>query len=146
MTESTTPSEGFPEANHATRHANMLGRALKRFRDNLNLSDPQALAEKCSLLGKELESLAETLNHRNELNALAANVRRTREEMGMTHDDLAELSGVDQETISLIETGRITPDCVDVANIAEALNTTTKDLLLQLPTTRTRNRDQWQMN
>ena len=146
MTESTTSHDDFPAADNATRHANMLRRAISRFRDNLNLSDPQALAEKCSLLGKELESLAETLNHRNELNALAANVRRTREEMGMTHDDLAELSGVDQETISLIETGRITPDCVDVANIAEALNTTTKDLLLQLPTTRTRNRDQWQMN
>lgn len=145
MTESMTPNEGFPAAD-ATRHANMLGRALKRFRDNLNLSDPEALAEKCSLLGKELESLAETLNHRNELNALAANVRRTREEMGMTHDDLAELSGVDQETISLIETGRVTPDCVDVANIAEALNTTTKDLLSQLRKTQNRNRDQWQMN
>jgi DNA-binding XRE family transcriptional regulator len=146
MTESTTPSEGFPEANHATRHANMLGRALKRFRDNLNLSDPQALAEKCSLLGKELESLAETLSHRSDLNTLAENVRRAREEMGMTPDDLAELSGVDQATISLIEGGRITPDCVDVANIAEALNTTTKVLLMRTTTTQSRNRDQWQMN
>lgn len=146
MSESVIPNEGFPAADNATRHANMLRRALKRFRDNLNLSDPEALAEKCSLLSKELESFAETLNHRNELNALAANVRRTREEMGMTHDDLAELSGVDQETISLIETGRIIPDCVDVANIAEALNTTTKDLLLRVRKTQNPNRDRWQMN
>ena len=94
----------------------------------------------------ELQSLAETRNRRNEINTLAANVRRKREEIGMPPADLAELSGVDEATITLIETGRITPDFVDVANIAEALNTTTKALLLRVSTTQSQNRDQWQMN
>lgn len=115
MTESITPKEGFPAADHAKRHANTSRRA-------------------------------ETLNRRSQLNTLAANVRRTREEMGMTMDDLAELSGVDHGTITLIETGKITPDFVDVANIAEALNTTTKVLLLRVSTTQSQNREPWQMN
>jgi transcriptional regulator with XRE-family HTH domain len=64
---------------------------------------------------------------------LAANVRRTRKLLGMTQVDLAESSGVDQGTISLIETAKTTPNCFDVANIAEALNTTTEILLKPVP-------------
>jgi transcriptional regulator with XRE-family HTH domain len=60
---------------------------------------------------------------------LAENVRRTRKLLGMTQADLAESSGVGQDTISLIENGKTTPNCFDVANIAEALNTTTEMLL-----------------
>jgi transcriptional regulator with XRE-family HTH domain len=60
---------------------------------------------------------------------LAFNVRRTRKMLGMTQTDLATASTVDQSTISLIEQGKTTPNCFDVANIAEAMNTTTEMLL-----------------
>lgn len=60
---------------------------------------------------------------------LANNVRRTRKLLGMTQADLANSSGVGQDTISLIENGKTTPNCFDVANIAEAMNTTTEILL-----------------
>lgn len=60
---------------------------------------------------------------------LANNVRRTRKLLGMTQADLASSSGVGQDTISLIENAKTTPNCFDVANIAEALNTTTEILL-----------------
>ena len=60
---------------------------------------------------------------------LAANVRRTRKLLGITQIDLASASGVDQSTISLIEQGKTTPNCFDVANIAEAMSTTTELLL-----------------
>lgn len=64
---------------------------------------------------------------------LASNIRRVRKMLGMTQVSLAESSGVDQGTISLIETGKTTPNCFDVANIAEALNTTTELLLKPVP-------------
>lgn len=64
---------------------------------------------------------------------LANNVRRTRKLLGMTQADLANSSGVGQDTISLIENGKTTPNCFDVANIAEALNTTTEILLRPVP-------------
>ena len=60
---------------------------------------------------------------------LANNVRRTRKLLGMTQADLANASGVGQDTISLIENGKTTPNCFDVANIAEAMNSTTEILL-----------------
>lgn len=62
-------------------------------------------------------------------NFLASNVRRTRKILGMTQADLAHSSGVGQDTISLIENGKTTPNCFDVANIAEAMNSTTELLL-----------------
>ena len=64
---------------------------------------------------------------------LANNVRRTRKLLGMTQADLATSSGVGQDTISLIENAKTTPNCFDVANIAEALNTTTEILLKRVP-------------
>lgn len=64
---------------------------------------------------------------------LANNVRRTRKLLGMTQADLANASGVGQDTISLIENAKTTPNCFDVANIAEALNTTTEILLRRVP-------------
>lgn len=64
---------------------------------------------------------------------LANNVRRTRKMLGMTQADLANCSGVGQDTISLIENAKTTPNCFDVANIAEALNTTTEILLKRVP-------------
>lgn len=67
---------------------------------------------------------------------LAGNVRRARKLLGMTQMDLASASGVDQSTISLIEQGKTTPNCFDVANIAEALNTTTEILLKRIPADR----------
>jgi transcriptional regulator with XRE-family HTH domain len=64
---------------------------------------------------------------------LANNVRRTRKLLGMTQADLANSSGVGQDTISLIENGKTTPNCFDVANIAEAMNSTTEILLRPVP-------------
>ena len=66
-------------------------------------------------------------------NFLASNVRRLRKMLGMTQSDLAQSSGVGQDTISLIENGKTTPNCFDVANIAEAMNTTTEVLLKPVP-------------
>lgn len=62
MTESKTSQDDFPAADNATRHANMLRRAIRRFRDNVNLSDLETIAANCGVLGRELESLAQTLN------------------------------------------------------------------------------------
>lgn len=67
---------------------------------------------------------------------LAENVRRTRKLLGITQIGLADASGVDQSTISLIEQAKTTPNCFDVANIAEALNTTTEILLKPVPAER----------
>jgi hypothetical protein len=62
MTESTTSHDDFPAADNATRHANMLRRAIKRFRDNVRLSDLQTIATDCGALVEEIETLSEMLN------------------------------------------------------------------------------------
>lgn len=62
MTDSTNSHDDFPAADNPTRHANMLRRAIRRFRDNVTLSDLETIAADCRLLGRELEILAQTLN------------------------------------------------------------------------------------
>lgn len=64
---------------------------------------------------------------------LAHHVRRMRKMLGMTQADLAESAGVEQSMISSIESLKVVPNYVDVANIAEALNTTTESLLKPVP-------------
>lgn len=60
---------------------------------------------------------------------LKVNVRKIRQMLGMTQVDLAELAGVEQGTISKLESGSVLPNVADMANIAEALNTTSEVLL-----------------
>jgi DNA-binding XRE family transcriptional regulator len=110
----------------------MLRRAIKQFSDNVNLSDLETIATNWELV-EDLRSLAEAFRYRRQFDSLGKNCRRMRQELGMTVDELTELSGVDRQTIALIENGGIAPDCfgvVNVANIAEALNTTMDRLLL----------------
>lgn len=64
---------------------------------------------------------------------LAHHVRRVRKMLGMTQAVLAESAGVEQSMISSIESGSVVPNYVDVANIAEALNTNTESLLKPVP-------------
>jgi len=48
-------------------------------------------------------------------------IRRIRRSRGLSQDRLAELSGVDQSSLSLIETGRRTPTIDTLARLADAL-------------------------
>jgi len=71
--------------------------------------------------------------HERSKQHLAANVRRMRKMLGMTQVDLAAASSVDQSTISLIEQAKTTPNCFDVAFIAESMNCNTEALLQPVP-------------
>ena len=57
------------------------------------------------------------------------NVHRIRLARGMTQIQLAELSRVEQGTISRLERGQVLLNCADLLNIATALSTTTDALL-----------------
>lgn len=60
---------------------------------------------------------------------LAGNVRRIRLQLGLTQTELSQLSGMDQAAISRLERGQLLPNPADLANLAEALNSTTDALL-----------------
>ena len=64
---------------------------------------------------------------------LAFHVRRLRKLLGMTQPQLASAAGVVQSMISSIENGTVVANCIDMANIAEALNTTTESLMKPIP-------------
>ncbi len=52
------------------------------------------------------------------------NVRRIRQERGLTQEGLSELCGFDQRYISQLESGRRNPTVVTVFEMAQALGTT----------------------
>ena len=64
---------------------------------------------------------------------LKHNVRRLRLMLGLTQVELAELASVEQGTISKLESGSVLPNVADMANIAEALNSTSEVLLKPVP-------------
>lgn len=60
-------------------------------------------------------------------------IRERRLEKGMSQDKLADLSGVDRVSISLIETGKtVNPSIKTLGKIALALGTTVDDIFLQI--------------
>lgn len=66
---------------------------------------------------------------------VAGNIRRRRNELGLTQDDLAErISEGDRRVfapyISDLERGKITPQLANIARLAEALETTPAQLLI----------------
>ena len=61
--------------------------------------------------------------------AFAENVKRLREEKGLTQKQLANLVGITQPTIAQYEIGIKVPTIVIGAKIAKELDTTCKDLL-----------------
>ena len=62
------------------------------------------------------------------LATLGQNVRRRRDDRGLTQEKLAEKSGLDSTYISDIERGRRNPGIKNVARLAKALGLTTAEL------------------
>ena len=63
------------------------------------------------------------------LNVLGMNVRRWREEKGLTQEALAERADLDPTYISGIERGMRNPSVLSVVRIAKALGVTTSQLM-----------------
>jgi len=63
------------------------------------------------------------------LNVLGLNVRRWREEKGLTQEALAERADLDPTYISGIERGMRNPSVLSVVRIAKALGITTSQLM-----------------
>jgi transcriptional regulator with XRE-family HTH domain len=53
---------------------------------------------------------------------LARNVRRLRKERGWTQEELAGECGIEQQAVSLIESGRANPTILTVESLANAFN------------------------
>ncbi len=64
---------------------------------------------------------------------IAANVRRIRTQRGLTQVELATASQIEQSTISRLERGHVLPNAADLANLAEALDSTTEALMRPVP-------------
>jgi transcriptional regulator with XRE-family HTH domain len=60
---------------------------------------------------------------------LAGNVRKLREEAGLTQEQLAERSSIANATVSRIERGRINPSTSLIAKLSAALHVSVDDLL-----------------
>lgn len=56
------------------------------------------------------------------------NLKKYRNELGLTQEALAELVGLEQETIARFETAKRNPSFDTIFKLAEALNTDEKDL------------------
>jgi transcriptional regulator with XRE-family HTH domain len=67
------------------------------------------------------------------LRALAANLRRLREQRGWSQDALAREARVDQNAISLIENRRSNPTVVAIESLAKALDVPIVELLAPKP-------------
>ncbi len=63
------------------------------------------------------------------LQKLGLNIRKIREQNGLTQEKLAELARVDYSYLNLIENGRRNPSIKVVTKIARALGMSPKDLL-----------------
>jgi transcriptional regulator with XRE-family HTH domain len=64
---------------------------------------------------------------------VAANVKRIRVQRGITQVELAALAQIEQPTISRLERGHVLPNAADLANLAEALDSTTEALMRPVP-------------
>lgn len=61
--------------------------------------------------------------------SIGALVAARRKELGLTQDELAELVEIEQESMSRIETGAITPSLSRLLSLADALNCPVEALL-----------------
>jgi transcriptional regulator with XRE-family HTH domain len=68
-------------------------------------------------------------NRSSGLNVLGLNVRKRREEKGLTQEALAEKANLDPTYISGIERGVRNPSVLSVVRVAKALGTTPSKLL-----------------
>jgi DNA-binding XRE family transcriptional regulator len=71
--------------------------------------------------------------------ALARNLRRLRKERGWTQEKLAGDCGIEQQAVSLIETGRANPTILTVESLAGALDIPFVDLFETRPRLRRSN-------
>jgi transcriptional regulator with XRE-family HTH domain len=60
---------------------------------------------------------------------VGGNVRRIRQKKGLTHEQLAEISGFSQQYISGLEQGRRNPTVVTLYELASALGVSHLDLV-----------------
>ena len=60
---------------------------------------------------------------------VGGNVRRVRLKKGLSQENLADLSGLSQQYISTLETGRRNPTVITVYEIAQALGVGHMDLM-----------------
>jgi transcriptional regulator with XRE-family HTH domain len=61
--------------------------------------------------------------------SLGALIATKRKSLGLTQAGLAELVGIEQESMSRIETGMVTPSLSRLLSLADALDCTIEDLL-----------------
>jgi transcriptional regulator with XRE-family HTH domain len=75
--------------------------------------------------------------YKEELNAylegFAANVRRLREERGLSQTDLYNLADLHRTTLGRIESAKVQPPLTTLVIIADALEVTLDDLIAGLP-------------
>lgn len=67
--------------------------------------------------------------HRKTVQKLMADFKRIRKEKGLSHEKLAEITGLNRSTISLLESGERIPTILTCLRIAEGLGVELKDLL-----------------
>jgi len=67
------------------------------------------------------------------LEAFAANLRRLRQEAGLTHERLSERSGIDLASIGRIERAERDPGVRTVARLARGLGVRPEDLMTDVP-------------
>jgi transcriptional regulator with XRE-family HTH domain len=60
---------------------------------------------------------------------ISHNLRRLRQDLGITQEELEARSGVPQANISLYETGRMNPNLANLKKLAAALEVSTDQLL-----------------
>ncbi len=60
---------------------------------------------------------------------ISHNLRRLRQHLGITQEELEARSGVPQANISLYETGRMNPNLANLKKLAAALEVSTDQLL-----------------
>lgn len=64
-------------------------------------------------------------------NHIAGRVKQYRKKLGFTQEDLAVVSGMPTSNISRIERGVVVPNTATIVKLAEALEVTPNDLLLE---------------
>ena len=56
-------------------------------------------------------------------------MRETREDFGLSQEQLSEISGVAVSTISAYETGKVLPGILNLVSLADALDTSIDDYI-----------------
>lgn len=78
---------------------------------------------------REARCHAEHMANREPWNTFGKALRKLREERAFSQAKLAELTGLDQTTISLLERGERQPTLPTLYKLADALGTTIEDLI-----------------